>query len=185
MKKVYLAISVLILSFSNLYSQKIGAVFIGANNYLYTYRNNHSHVKLTGVSAGWLIPINISSLPVYYKVKAAHHSVEDYDSFGFYGKLNYFFSATNEILVGKQFKVDDKISIIPQFGFGAMGEAVYRDWNIGYTYGGTFIDFSVITSYDCGKFSLGLMTNYEKGVMPDKDSMVSDQRLNIALLFIK
>lgn len=185
MKRIYAAIIILVLTFGNLYSQKIGAVFIGANNYLKTTGNNHSHVKLTGVSAGWLIPINISTLPVYYKVKAAHHTIEEYNTVEFIKELNYFFSVTNEILVGKKFKVDDKITIIPQLGFGAMGEAVYRDWNDGFTNGGAFVDFSVITSYNCGKLSLGLLVNYEKGIIPDCDSMVSDQRLNVALLLLK
>lgn len=185
MKKIYLAITILVLSFTNLYSQKIGAIFIGANNYLNTGSGNHYHVNLTGVSAGWLIPINIERLQVYYKVKASHHTIEDYETYGFRAKLDYFFSASNEILVGKKFKKGEKICIIPQLGFGAIGEAAYYDWDQGLTHGGAFIDISFIITYDYRNLSFGLMANFEQDIISEAESMVSGQRVNISLLLLK
>jgi len=182
MKNFLILLVALMIIVPDLYGQKIGALFVGANNYLVSGGDNEYNINATGLSVGWLIPINISNLNIYYKVKASHHKINEYDRSPYWRKLEYFFSAVNEILIGKRLAINDKVNIIPQIGFGAIGEAAYYDWDKGATHGEAFMDLSFLSTYDMNKLSLGIMINFEKDIIPAPSSIISDKRLNVTLV---
>ena len=185
MNKIVFIFIILILNISCLFSQEIGSIFIGSNHYLSADEDNPYNVNGTGISIGLLIPIKLPVIDVFYKVKASHHTIKYYCSCTYGRELDYFFSVTNEILVGKRIVFNDKITLIPQAGFGAIGEAVYYDWDKGYTHGEAFVDISIISFYDIKIMAVGIMVNFEKDVIPSAESYISDKRLNISLLFSK
>lgn len=169
---------------TQLYGQKYGALFLGSNYYLAGDDDNRYDVNTTGLAVGWLLPIHMSNLAVYYKVKAAHHTTHYYSN-RYDCQLDYFFSAVNEILVGKTFHYNGKFDLIPQLGFGAMGEAAYSDWDRGFTHGEGFVDLSLILKYRMQPVDVGLMISFEQNIIKNVSSMVSDKRLNLVLVVFK
>ena len=173
---------IIILSSTNLYSQKLGSLFIGTNNYLVSGTDNRYNVNATGLNIGWLILLNVPNVKIFYKVKASHHTVKEYFSYQYDRELEYFFSAVNEILIGKNIRLNNEIDLIPQLGFGAIGEAAYYDLDRGFTHGELLVDFSLISVYNLKSIGLGLMINFEKDIVPSVESLISDRRLNIAFI---
>ena len=166
------------------FSQELGGISFGIDNYLISNSDNKYNINPSGISAGLLIPINISFGKIYFKVKACHHTA-DYYSYQHQHKLEYLFSATNEILIGTLFNISKRVSLIPQIGIGGIGETLFYNVNKGYSHGELFIDLSMIGKYKMHSIDLGIMINLENDILQPSSSMTSNKRLNIALLVLK
>jgi len=169
----------------NTYSKEIGGFYIGVNN-LFIKNSNRYNISPQGISAGFVVPIHLMrNMDIDFKVKASHHNVENHYSYHYDHKMNYFFNVTNELLVGKSIKLKDRIKLAPQIGFGAIGEAIYYEWDRGYTHGDIFMDLSITASYSLKYFNIGILMNYEFDLLDRVSSMLSDNRFLISFIVYK
>ena len=180
----------LLLCFSSLLSaQEIGGLFVGVNHYLPAGETNHFNVQENGIGFGFLVPIHVPGVTLYFKAKGAHHQADwqnEYKSMFYYRPpVNYFLSASNEFLMGRTLKLGQRHSLVPQIGFGVTGEAAYSDWDVGYTHGNVFMDVSLMFIQQLENFDLGLLVNYEHDLIEDAAPLVSEARLNLVLVILK
>ena len=92
---------------------------------------------------------------------------------------------TNEIQLGYPIQVVKKISLLPQIGFGAMGEAVHTNYCDGYTDADLFVDLSLTSAYHFDAFGIGPIINYEMNLSDQRGNMLSDNRLLFSIVIMK
>jgi len=173
-----IAALVLLHSAGILAQQRLG-FFVGVSDLLGNGPNPRAEAEQAGITTGFLIPINFSDLKIFYKVRMSYHNADYPQGYGKnYDKLLQF---ANTILVGKEFPAA-KLTILPQLGFGAANETIFDKWDSGYGSADLFFDFSLIVRRDFHHVGVGVMANYQTGLIDPGDQVGSGNRLFFTLL---
>jgi len=176
----------LLIAFSNAaICKQFGGIYFGSNN-LFQSKSNSYNISPQGISAGFMLPLPLfNRLQANYQVKACFHTVKHFNDPRFEHDLKYFFSASNAFLIGKNLKIQEKFNVLPQAGFGAVGEAAYYDWDKGVTHGSIFFEISTMATYKLNALQIGCMINFETDLPARVSSFLSDQRWSVALILLK
>lgn len=178
---------------------KTGSLFFGAdylpNNEYNETRAGVYKLRKTGFSFGFLIPINLPLLDVHYKVKASTHQIDE-RGWDWSGEIQWnsaalydnHASALNELLVGKEFPINDRLRFLPQIGVGYQLDALNQDGDSpvgGIVYSCLFTDFSSAIRYRISDFGIGAMGNYQLCMVPSWDGYEATDRMSFSILFFK
>jgi hypothetical protein len=178
---------------------KVGSLLVGAdflpNNEYNETSSGVYKLQKTGISFGFLIPINVPLLDLDYKVKASTHQIDkrgwdwsgeiQRDPAGLYDKHA---SVLNEILIGKELPIDDRMGILPQIGIGYQLDALNQDGDShigGIVYSCLFTDFSSAFRYRISEFGIGAMANYQLCAIPSWDGYEATDRISFSILLFK
>lgn len=174
---------VAVLSASCFPKDKFGSVIVGTD-YLPNIEYNETssgvyRLQKVGLAIGVLFPINMPFFDTYYKVKVSTHQIDkrawnwseniQKDPAGLYDKHA---SAINEILVGKEVPIGNRVSFLPQIGVGYQLDALNQDGDSpigGIVYSCLYTDFSSALRYKINGVGIGVMGNYQLGMLPSWD----------------
>ena len=70
-----------------------------------------------------------------------------------------------EILLGKKISSKTNLELLPQIGFGFIAETIFKERGSGIVSDLFFIDFAITLKHNLDKYTVGLMINYEKGIL--------------------
>ena len=159
----------------------IGAVSVGANNYL-GVNSFYDEIEPSGVAIGLIVPVRFPNRPVHLKMRAAMHDVDP-------SKYNTsdasFLQVVNEILVGYDIIQRGQLRILPQLGLGAGGERYKVTEGVGGAHVDVFVDLSCRIDYVLPHFNLGALVNFERDLNLGLGSFLSANRLNVTLIISK
>lgn len=200
MTRSIILLTLLAVTPSGVYSgDKIGGLFVGAD-YLPNNEYNETSsgvykLQKPGISIGVLIPIGLPFFDYYYKVKASTHSIESrgWDWSGQIQKdeaalYDRHASFVNEILVGKDMPISERTSIMPLIGVGYQLDALNQDGDSpvgGIVYSCLYSDISAMIRYRLDKFGVGILANYQLGVLPSWEGYEATDRLSISAVLFK
>ena len=162
-------------------AESIGRFFIGPSLFLHNgiWDCNDEGLSETGSRLGFLLPLNLPLVDAHLKFVAGRHIYSEPETY-----YTSFVYGTNELLVGKEFMPLEKLSILPQAGFGLFGQLDYKGrsaWN------GIFDLFgsaSCIMEWHFDRFNLGTMVDYCEGIQASGIAP-STRRLGISLIVSK
>ncbi len=190
--KIYLLIFCLF-AFSNFVfgkeniSFQFGMQYLSKNNY--PIFQGEYEVSTVGMTFGILIPIKILDFDSYYKVRIGIHRVNKFVYNSSWYQNNYpelenyndFLTGINEILIGKSMQIKES-ELLPQIGFGFIGEEIGRASGGGIVWRLFFLDLSMIFRPNMFNQRFGIMANYERGFWESFENMPAKNRLNFSLI---
>lgn|GEM_PF-3007944 len=166
-------------------SQSLGGIFFGLNHYLNVDEDKWNNIDASGFSAGFILPMNIQKVSIFFKLKTSFHTVGPNYSYQYDRSIDHFLSVINEVLIGKQILPSNKFELLPQFGLGAIGESFYFDWNKGYCHGDYFVDFSLLLKRKSRIVDMGIMFNWENGLNKEVEGFLSSKRICTSFVIMK
>jgi hypothetical protein len=156
------------------------------------YKNDYCNFKIkpVGIAVGFIIPINLPYFDSHYKVRVALHQIESVEyrhswyerMYPEYKEYTGLATGINEILIGKKISSFSKLDFLPQIGFGFIAETIFKERGNGIVLDLFFIDFAISLKRNLGKYSVGVIMNYEKGFSASKSDYYAKNRINIGLL---
>ena len=166
-------------------SQSLGGVFGGLNHYVQVDEGKWNNIEASGISAGFLLPVNIQNVCIFFKLKTSFHTVGPNYSYQYGRSIEHFLSVVNEALVGKRIPLKNKWELLPQIGLGAIGESFYFDWNKGFCNGDYFVDFSLLLKRKARIADVGIMINWENGLNKEVEGFLSGKRICTSFVIMK
>ncbi len=154
-------------------AERTGALFIGVNHYLgdglFAHNFTTHELDDNGVTIGFLLPINVSGLGLYFKGQLFYHDVEDVGPASsppgqddrYYRHLDIYMGGVNELAIGKRIDLSDSFFVEPLVGFGVLVNVIYGNGGEGIAWGAFGIDFSGRIMYAMRGMNLGLQYSFQ------------------------
>lgn len=180
-------------------ADQIGSVFSGLD-YLPDNEYNETRAgvyKLQpfGIAAGFFLPLNFTVVDAHFKVKASTHGIEGraWDWAGTIQKdeaalYDRHVSALNEILIGKEIRSWNRVSILPQIGLGIQLDALTQNGDSpvgGIVYSDLYADFSGRFRYRFRSFGWEAIANYQVCLVPSWRGYEATDRIAVSLAIFK
>ncbi len=157
----------------------IGA-FVGLSSFSVQNRSNTYEVAPNGVCGGFLVPVRPRSLPLYLKVRALFHKADFTPLNG--DTYHRYMQVSNSLVLAVSLLQNCCWSIQGGFGGGIQNESAYSRWGVGVSAAEVFVEASVTATRSLGGTKLGLMFVYEHGFNDEDVFLVSEDRIQIALV---
>ncbi|NOY61084.1 MAG: hypothetical protein GXO75_19405 [Calditrichaeota bacterium] len=162
--KKYMILFIFLYS-SSCFSQSIVRIAVGNTFYTSKINVGGSEISQNGATLSLYFPIRFPSLDAHLKMGVSRHfavqqspQVEYHDEL----RIDELYNCTNEILVGHTIQLSDRFSLLPQFGFGALGELLTYTSGWRQAHVDLFTDASILFNINFGSMSAGLLFNLEK-----------------------
>lgn len=172
----------------------VGVDYLPINRYSETASGVYK-LQRPGFALGILIPIRLPVLGFYYKVKASTHAIASRD-WNRYNQTQRDESAlydrhaslVNEILMGKNIPMTNQTSIMPLIGIGYQLDALNQDGDspvVGIVYSCLYADMAAMARYRFEGFGVGVLANYQMGILPSWEGYEATDRLSLAMVLFK
>jgi hypothetical protein len=162
-------------------SDRLG-VFVGGSHLVTSGEANTYRVKPNGVTGGFLIPVHLTSTPLFVKLKVLYHGA-DFAS-GVPDAYTSYIHASNSILVGVKTWRHGEYSAQVLLGPGILNESAYSQWGAGVSAAEVFGEISVIAAKRVANQNIGVLATFERGITSEHLHLVADRRLQLALVAI-
>lgn len=179
MKTIMIFFMICILAAPDFADETIGAVSIGMNNYLGS-SSEFPEISSQGPGIGLLVPVSFPKRPVHLKLKASFHNVTESENMN-----SSFILISNEILLGQRWLKAGRMDVLPQIGLGFLGERYKIEKGNGRSHGDIFFDLSFRFDFDLDALNIGALVNFERDFNLGYGSLISPNRLNVALVLSK
>ena len=148
------------------------AFFVGVNHFvgeaLFTHNFTTHRLDDTGVTVGFLLPINVP-VDLYFKGQLFIHDVVDvgaepapaWAEDTYYRNLDIYMGGVNEVAIGKRIILNDSFFIEPLIGFGVLVNVIYGNGGEGIAWGAFGFDFSARGMYTMTHLNIGLQLAFE------------------------
>ena len=157
-------------------------IFVGASHFITQGEANTYDVSPNGVTGGLLVPVHLSEVPIFVKLKVVYH-VADYTGWPNRSYDSYI-QASNAFLAGVKAWRGHQYSVQVLLGPGIHNESVYSEWGAGVSSAELFADLSVIVSKHQGNRRIGALLSFERGWTSNDTHLVTDRRLQAAVIAV-
>lgn len=165
----------------SLASERLG-VFTGVSHFVTQGENDFYNVSPNGVTGGILLPVRLSRVPLFVKVKVLYHGA-DYHA-GLNRSYDSYIHASNAFLAGVKTWRGQNYSVQVLLGPGIHNESIYSEWNTGVASAEVFGEISVIVAKNVGSKRIGALLSIERGFTSDDSHLVTDRRLQLGVVTV-
>ena len=146
-------------------AQSIVSMAFGNTYYTSEINVRENIISQSGATLSFYFPLYFPAVDAHLKMSVSRHLAAPLamsNELPEELQIDKLYNCTNEILVGKAIALNDRLSFLPQFGFGALGElfTYATDWREAHV--DLFADASFLLNVDLGSLSAGLLFNIEK-----------------------
>jgi len=157
-------------------------VFVGWSHLITQNEVNAHDVEPNGISGGLLVPVHLSKVPLFVKIKVIYHSA-NYES-GYSDPYGSYIQVSNSFLAGIKSWRSGEYSAQVLLGAGIQNESIYSKWGEGVAAAEVFGEFSVIVAKHVGGHRLGVLASFEQGLNSKDIHLVTDRRFQLAIVSI-